>query len=810
MSGRTVDLPIEGMSCASCVARVEEALRSVPGVLDATVNLATERARVVVVDAPLDRVVEAVRERGYDVRTERTSFGVQGMSCASCVARVEEALRSVPGVLDATVNLATERATVTYVPGTVTLRDLFAAVRQAGYEPVEESEVRDTEREAREQELRDLRTRFLVACAFTLPIVLGSIPKMLGLHVPWIPSWLSSPFLQLLLATPVQFWAGLRFYRGAWAAVRHRTADMNTLIVLGTSAAYAYSVAATFLPHAFTRAGLAPDVYYETAAIIVTLILLGRFLEARAKGQASEAIRRLMALAPQKARVVRNGEETEIPAEEVQVGDIVVVRPGERIPLDGVVLEGHSAVDESMVTGESVPVDKGPGDAVLGGTVNRMGAFRFRATRVGKDTTLSQIIRLVEEAQTRKAPVQRLADRISAVFVPAVIAVATLTFLVWWVWGPQPSFTFALANFIAVLIIACPCALGLATPTAILVGTGKGAELGVLIKGGEALEAAGRVQVVILDKTGTLTRGKPALTDVHPMNGLSEVDLLQLAGSAERGSEHPLGQAVVEAARARGIALADPEGFEAIPGGGIVARVEGRSVIVGTLRLLGERGLSPNGLLEVTDRLSQEGKTPMAVAVDGIAAGVLAVADTLKPHAREVVEELRRMGLQVAILTGDTRGTAEAIARQLGVDRVLSEVLPHQKVEEVRRLQSEGYRVAFVGDGINDAPALAQADLGIAIGAGTDVAMEAADVVLVGDDLWGIVRAIRLSRATLRTIRQNLFWAFAYNVALIPVAAGVLYPFFGVLLNPVFAAAAMALSSVTVVSNSLRLMRFNP
>ena len=551
-------------------------------------------------------------------------------------------------------------------------------------------------------------------------------------------------------------------------------------------------------------------IYLEVASGVVALILLGRYLEARAKGQASEAIRRLMALAPQKARVVRNGEETEIPAEEVQVGDIVVVRPGERIPLDGVVLEGHSAVDESMVTGESVPVDKGPGDAVLGGTVNRMGAFRFRATRVGKDTTLSQIIRLVEEAQTRKAPVQRLADRISAVFVPAVIAVATLTFLVWWVWGPQPSFTFALANFIAVLIIACPCALGLATPTAILVGTGKGAELGVLIKGGEALEAAGRVQVVILDKTGTLTRGKPALTDVHPMNGLSEVDLLQLAGSAERGSEHPLGQAVVEAARARGIALADPEGFEAIPGGGIVARVEGRSVIVGTLRLLGERGLSPNGLLEVTDRLSQEGKTPMAVAVDGIAAGVLAVADTLKPHAREVVEELRRMGLQVAILTGDTRGTAEAIARQLGVDRVLSEVLPHQKVEEVRRLQSEGYRVAFVGDGINDAPALAQADLGIAIGAGTDVAMEAADVVLVGDDLWGIVRAIRLSRATLRTIRQNLFWAFAYNVALIPVAAGVLYPFFGVLLNPVFAAAAMALSSVTVVSNSLRLRRFNP
>jgi len=641
-------------------------------------------------------------------------------------------------------------------------------------------------------------------------MVLGSIPKMFGVHVPWIPGWLSSPFLQLLLATPVQFWAGLRFYRGAWAAVQHRTADMNTLIALGTSAAYAYSVVATFLPHAFTRAGLAPEVYYETAAIIVTLILLGRFLEARAKGRASEAIRRLMALAPQTARVVRNGEEVEIPAEEVQVGDIVVVRPGERIPVDGVVLEGYSAVDESMVTGESVPVDKGPGDLVIGGTLNRMGAFRFRATRVGKDTTLSQIIRLVEEAQTRKAPVQRLADRISAVFVPAVIIVATLTFLVWWIWGPQPSVTFALANFIAVLIIACPCALGLATPTAILVGTGKGAELGVLIKGGEALEAAGRVQVVILDKTGTLTRGRPTLTDAHPVNGFSEVDLLRWAGSAERGSEHPIGQAVVEAARARGIALADLQAFEAVPGGGIVARVEGRSVIVGTLRLLRERGVPPNGLLEVVDRLSQEGRTPMAVAVDGIAAGVLAVADTLKPHAREVIEELRRMGLQVAILTGDTRRTAEAIARQLGVDRVLSEILPHQKVEEVRRLQSEGYRVAFVGDGINDAPALAQADLGIAIGAGTDVAMEAADIVLVGDDLWGIVRAIRLSRATLRTIRQNLFWAFAYNVALIPVAAGALYPFFGVLLNPVFAAAAMALSSVTVVSNSLRLRRFNP
>ncbi|MDR5682440.1 MAG: heavy metal translocating P-type ATPase [Armatimonadota bacterium] len=816
MPDKTIDIPIEGMSCASCVAQVESALRVVPGVREASVNLATERATVTVdpQTAELRRLVRAVRDRGYDVRTERVDIAVRGMSCASCVVRVEQTLRAVAGVVDASVNLATERATVIYVPGLVSMRDLYRAIRDAGYDP-EEGEVAgtstaaaDREQEARTAELRDVRNRFLVAAVLTLPLAIGSLPHMLGVHLSAIPPWLSAPLVQFALATPVQFWSGWRFYRGAWAVGRHRTTDMNTLIAVGTSAAYGYSAVATFAPHAFARAGLQPALYYEVAAIIVTLVLLGRLLEARARGRASEAIRRLLALGARTARVVREGVEVEIPVEDVQVGDVVVVRPGEKIPVDGVVVHGRSTVDESMITGESMPVDKGPGDEVIGATINKTGSFRFRATRVGTDTALAQIVRLVEQAQSSKAPVQRLVDVVASYFVPAVMAVAIVTFLVWWIWGPQPGATLALANFIAVLIIACPCALGLATPTAIMVGTGVGAQLGVLIKDAAALEIAGRVRVVVLDKTGTLTRGAPALTDVRAAGGFSEAELLQIAASAERGSEHPLGEAIVAAARSRNLELTDPERFEAIPGGGVVALVAGREVVAGNEQLLAGRAISLDGLAPAARQFAEQGKTAMFVAVDGQPAGVLAVADTLKPNAREVVAELRRMGLQVAMLTGDNRRTAEAIARQVGIDRVLSEVLPHQKAEEVRRLQAEGHRVAFVGDGINDAPALVQADLGIAIGAGTDVAIESADVVLVGDNLGAIPTAIRLSRATMRTIRQNLFWAFAYNTALIPVAAGVLYPFFGILLNPVLAAAAMALSSVSVVSNSLRLRRF--
>jgi Cu+-exporting ATPase len=810
MQTETIDLPIEGMSCASCVARIESGLRGVPGVQDAAVNLATEKATVVFDprEADIERLVRAVEGQGYGVRTERVDIAVQGMSCASCVARVEQGLRSVAGVVEAGVNLATERATVVYFPTQSTVRDLYRAIRDAGYEPVEGVQVQDREREARARELRDVRKQFLIASVFTLPLVIGTVPHMLNLHLDWIPAWLSAPLTQFLLATPVQFWSGWRFYRGAWAVARHRTTDMNTLIAVGTSAAYVYSLVATFAPQVFVGAGLQPALYYEVAAVIITLVLLGRLAEARAKGQASEAIRKLLALEAKTARVVRDGAEAEIPIEDVRVGDLVVVRPGEKIPVDGVVTDGHSAVDEAMITGESLPVEKHPGDEVIGATINKTGSFRFRATRVGADTALAQIVRLVEQAQGSKAPVQRLVDVVSSYFVPAVIVVALVTFVVWWIWGPQPAAPFALASFIAVLIIACPCALGLATPTAIMVGTGKGAELGVLIKDAQALEIAGRAQVVILDKTGTLTRGKPAVTDIRATNGFSESELLRIAASAERGSEHPLGEAIVAAARSRDLDIAEHERFEAVPGGGVVARVGGREVLLGNERFLAERVVSIDTLTTEAQRFALAGKTAVFVAVDGQPAGLLAVADTLKPNAQEVVAELRRMGLQVAMLTGDNRRTAEAIARKVGIDRVLSEVRPHEKAEEVKRLQAEGYRVAFVGDGINDAPALTQADLGMAIGAGTDVAIESADVVLVGDDLRGIVSAIRLSRATMRTIRQNLFWAFAYNTALIPVAAGVLYPFFGILLNPMLAGAAMALSSVSVVSNSLRLRRF--
>lgn len=816
MTQRMVELPVEGMSCASCVFKVESGLREAPGVLTAAVNLATEKATVTFdTDAvDVDQLIRTIRDRGYEVRSEQRGISVRGMSCASCVARVEEALRKTPGVVTASVNLATERASVTYFPGQVGLPQLYQAIRDAGYDPLEElageADPTDRERETRQRELRDVRNRFLVAVLFTLPLLLGALPHMLNRHLAWVPGWLSAPLMQFALATPVQVWSGWRFYRTAWAMAKHRTTDMNTLIALGTSAAFGFSVVATFAPAVFQRAGLAPVLYYETAALIITLILLGRLLEARAKGQTSEAIRALIALRAKTARVIRDGQETEILIDAVRVGDVVDVRPGEKIPVDGVVLDGYSAVDESMITGESLPVEKTVGAEVVGATVNQTGTFRFRATRVGKETALAQIIRLVEEAQGRKAPIQRLADVVASYFVPTVIAIATVTFVSWLIWGPAPALTFALANFIAVLIIACPCALGLATPTAIMVGTGLGAERGVLIRGGDALELAQQIQVLILDKTGTLTQGRPVLTDVHVMNGLPEDKFLRLVASAERGSEHPLAQAIVDAARGRDLELSRHDRFEALPGRGIIAQVNEHEVVLGNATLLGERSIPLTGLTAVSDRLSEDGKTPMFVAIDGQPAGVLAVADQLKPTSVAVVRALQRLGLRVAMLTGDNRRTAEAIARQAGIDHVLAEVLPAQKADEVRRLQAEGLRVGFVGDGINDAPALAQADLGIAIGAGTDVAIESADIVLMSDDLRGVLTAIALSRATLRTIKQNLFWAFAYNVALIPLAAGVFYPVFGILLNPIVAAAAMALSSVTVVSNSLRLRRFRP
>jgi P-type Cu+ transporter len=741
---------------------------------------------------------------------------VTGMTCASCVRRVERTLEKVPGVLKTSVNLANEKVTVGYLTGEVELRDLEKAVEGAGYGVVrgEESFAVDSH----ECEYKELKADFILAAALTALILVGSLPMMLGFGPPIPMMWLA--FVLLGLATPVQFWAGRRFYRGAWGALRHVQANMNTLVVMGTSAAYLYSAVATLAPGLFTAERA--DVYFDTSALIITLILLGRLLETRAKGHTNEAIRKLAGLKAKTARVVREGEELDVPLEDVQVGDVVVVRPGEKVPVDGRVVSGASAVDESMITGESIPVTKREGDEVIGATMNTSGSFRFTATKVGEDTALHQIMRMVEEAQGSKAPIQRLADRISAVFVPGVIGVAAATFVVWLLLGPEPALTFALLNTVAVLIIACPCAMGLATPTSILVGTGKGAESGILIRGGEALEGAHKLDTVVLDKTGTLTRGTPELTDVVVLDGMHEEEFLRLLASAERGSEHPFGESIVRAATHRGLPLAELEAFEAVPVGGICARVEGRKVLVGNRRFLSDSGVSEDGLALRGEELAREGKTPICVAVDGEPAGLVAVADVVRDESREAIGRLHSLGFQVAMLTGDNRRTAEAIALELGVDRVVAEVRPEDKAAEVKRLQSEGKIVGMVGDGINDAPALAQADVGIAIGTGTDVAMEAADLTLISGDVRGVARAIEVSKATVRNIQQNLFWAFAYNVALIPLAAGVLYPLFSdgsvpwvlspVLgeygfLNPVLAALAMALSSVTVVSNAIRLRR---
>jgi Cu+-exporting ATPase len=813
-----INIPVTGMTCASCVRRVERTLSRKEGVAEASVNFAAERASVAYDLAATnpDELIGAIRDAGYGADVRETTFGVTGMTCASCVGRVERALEKVSGVLEASVNLANEKATVAYLGGEVEARDLEKAVEGAGYGVVrgEESSVEDSY----EREYKKLRADFLLAVALTALILVGSLPMMLGFELPIPMMWLNLALLAL--ATPVQFWAGWRFYRGAWGALKHGQANMNTLVVMGTSAAYLYSAVATLAPGLFA-AGRA-DVYFDTSALIITLILLGRLLEARAKGRTNEAIKRLAGLQAKTARLVRDGEEVDVPVEDVEIGDVVVVRPGEKIPVDGLVLSGESAVDEAMITGESIPATKREGDEVIGATMNTSGSFRFEATKVGEETALHQIMRMVEEAQGSKAPIQRLADRISAVFVPAVIGVAAVTFVVWLLFGPEPALTFALLNTVAVLIIACPCAMGLATPTSIMVGTGKGAESGILIKGGEALEAAHTLTTVVLDKTGTLTRGTPELTDVVVEDGIRDEELLRLVASAERSSEHPLGEAIVRGAKDRGLPLSEVDAFEAVSGGGIRARVEGREVLVGSRHFLSEAGVSEDGLFPRGEELAREGKTPIFVAVDGEPAGLVAVADVVRDESREAIERLHSLGLEVAMLTGDNRRTAEAIARELGVDRVVAEVRPEDKADEVKRLQTEGKRVGMVGDGINDAPALAQADVGIAIGTGTDVAMEAADLTLISGDVRGVARAIGLSKATVRNIKQNLFWAFAYNVALIPVAAGVLYPLFSdgsvpevlrpVLgeygfLNPVLAAAAMALSSVTVVSNALRLRR---
>ena len=828
-----ISLPVEGMTCAACVGHVENALKGVPGVVEASVNLGTEKASVEFDPAEVRFQVlgDAVSGAGYKLGTKSASLIIGGMTCSACVSHIENALRDVPGVAEANVNLGVERASVEFVPGMVELSDLQAAVEGAGYRVEGFNDSGDQERElerlSKVKEIRDLRNRLLFAGTGAILLLLGTFDVF-----PWVSNLMGRsyyPFLLWALATPVQFWAGSTFYTSGLGALRHRTSNMHTLIALGTTVAYGYSAAVVLL-HAFSPEVLADNgieakAYFDTAAIIVALILLGRFLEAGARGRTSEAIRRLIGLRPTSARVVRDGNEIDIPVDQVVIGDTVLVRPGEKIPVDGLVTDGYSAVDESMLTGESMPVEKVPGEKVFGATINSNGALYFEATQVGGETVLAQIISLVEEAQGSKAPIQRVADQVASYFVPAVIIASLAAFAFWMLLGPSPVLTFSTLVLVSVLIIACPCALGLATPTAIIVGTGKGAEQGVLIKQAEALEIAHKVDTVVLDKTGTLTAGKPVVTDLIASDGSrsSEQDLLFLAASAERGSEHPLGEAIVMEAQAQGLRLESVTAFEAIPGRGISAQVNGRAVRFGNLALMEDSGVPVNGLAEQASALAAQGKTPMFLATDGQAVGLIAVADTVKPEAFEGLAQLRRMGLEVVMLTGDNVWTAHAIAGQLGVELVEAEVLPQDKAAVIKRLQAEGRVVAMVGDGINDAPALVQADVGLAMGSGTDVAMESADITLVRSDVNGVATALDLSRQTIRTIKQNLFWAFFYNVMLIPVAAGVLYPvfqgvggvpgglefFFGEqgFLNPALAALAMAFSSVAVVTNSLRLRR---
>ncbi len=806
MAEKNITLPVTGMTCANCVSTVERNVRKLEGVKEATANFATDRVSLVYDDSLVkpDEVIARIRRAGYDVPVQTLDLPITGMTCANCALNVGRALRKVEGVLEAEANFANERATVR-VAANVSREALIGAVEKAGYGVVQagsEDALEDAEQAARDAEIRHQTTRLLVGVLFATPLFLLSMARDFGLLGHWShDAWVNMLFWAL--ATPVQFYVGKDYYVGGYKALRNGAANMDVLVALGSSVAYLYSI-----PIALGL--LDGHVYFETAAVIITLIVAGKLLEVRAKGRTSEAIKKLMGLRARTARVVRDGVEQDVAVELVRVGDLVIVRPGEKIPVDGVVKEGHSAVDESMVTGESLPVDKSPGMEVVGATINKQGLLKFQATRVGRETALAQIIRLVEQAQGSKAPIQKIADQVAAVFVPAVIGAAVAVFVIWML--ATGDFTASLVRMIAVLVIACPCAMGLATPTAIMVGMGKGAEAGILFKSSEALERAHKLTAVVLDKTGTLTRGEPSLTDIVVSDSvaLDEATLLALAASAERGSEHPLGKAVVDAAQSRGLALSEPADFEAIAGQGIRANVDGRDVLLGNLELMQAYAVNLNGLEDDAKLLQSQAKTAMWLSVGGQAASVIAVADTIKDGSVEAVQSIHRLGLTVVMMTGDNRATADAIAHEVKIDRVFAEVKPGDKAAYVEELQSEGYSVGMVGDGINDAPALAQADVGLAIGTGTDVAMETADVTLISGDLRGIPRSISLSKATMRTIKQNLFWAFGYNILLIPIAAGILAPFswappFLQQLHPILAALAMAFSSVSVVSNSLRL-----
>lgn len=849
-------LPVSGMTCASCVSHVEGALKELPGVSHVVVNLATNKASLIYNPKviSLDEMRRAIENVGYSVPLSELTLDVSGMTCASCVAHVEGALNELPGVVGAVVNLGLGTARVQYIPGLVTTSQMKRAIRDVGYEAVERSadvDALDRERQAREAEIKRQGRNLLIAGTIGLVVMIGTFYDMLGPLKAFIPEFLSHKWIIGLLTTPIVFGPGRQFFTNSWRGLKHGVTDMNLLYATGIGAAYGIAVINTLFP----KAGFGGEgaTFFESAALLTAFIILGRWLEALTRGRTSEAIRKLMKLQPKIARILRDGREEEIPADEVEIGDLVLVRPGESIPVDGVVTEGYSAVDESILTGESLPVEKKAGDQVIGGTINKTGAFKFTATRVGKETALAQIIKLVEDAQASKAPIQKLADWVAGHFILGVHMLAVLVFVFWFFFGyqmffnPDSSFIlspyklgeigvfgFSLLLSVTVLVISCPCAVGLATPSAMMAGTGKGAEHGVLFKGAEAIENTSKLQTIIFDKTGTLTKGEPSVTDVVvreqkvqpttmaccsgpliPQTTDSSTfwnndELLRLAAISEKNSEHPLGEAIVKGAKARGLELGEPESFNAIPGHGVEARVEGHTVLLGNRKLMREHGVDFSDLIQQAEVLEADGKTVMFIALDGLPAGLVAVADTLKENSAEAIKRLHKLGLEVAMITGDNRRTAEAIARQVGIDRVLAEVLPQDKAEEVKKLQASGKKVAMVGDGINDAPALAQADVGIAIGSGTDVAKETGDVILIKDDLRDVVVALEVAKATMRKVKQNLFWAFIYNTLGIPLAAGLFYPFIALIISPELAGLLMAISSLTVTLNTLLLKGFQP
>lgn len=826
-----IDIPIIGIHCSSCIPTIESEVKKLPGIEFAKVNIATEKAHIEFNrdDVNTEKIISAIKKAGYKTGQATLKLEIEGMYCASCTNKIEDELHRTPGVLSASVDLASESAIIKYLPNSVDIKKIKESIEELGYkvinlkdaeeksEKVEETSKKENEpvdenQLARLREYKTLIHKFVFAAVIAIPFLLISYADFLGL-----PEILrgNSPYIRFIwmamgaLSLPVMFWSGSQFYTGAWAAFKNRSANMHTLVSTGISAAWVYSAVATFFPGIFPTQALA-NQFYDAIAVVVALVVLGMALEIRAKGKSSEAIKKLIGLQAKTARVLRQGKEIDVPVEEVVLDEIIIVRPGEKIPVDGVITEGSSAVDESMITGEPIPAEKHENDEVIGATINKTGSFKFRATKVGKDTALAQIIGMVEQAQSSKAPIQKIVDKVAGYFVPTVIIIAIFAFIGWYDFGPQPNLIYALIVFVTVMVIACPCALGIATPISLMVGVGKGAENGILIRSGQALETAQKLNSIVLDKTGTITEGKPSLTDVITANGFTENEVLAWCASVEKSSEHPLAEAIVNGAKDKSLELFDAHNFNAIPGHGVEADVNNHHIYLGNLKMMDKFSVQLDGLEEQSHELAAEGKTPMFVAIDRKAAGIVAVADVIKKDSKDAIVNLKKMGLEVIMITGDNELTANAIARQVGIDRVLSEVLPEDKAFNVQKLQNEGRKVAMVGDGINDAPALAQADIGLAIGTGTDVAIEASDITLIKGSLKGVVLAVQLSRATMKNIRQNLFGAFFYNGLGIPIAAGLLFPFFGILLSPIIAGAAMAFSSVTVVTNANRLRNFKP